>query len=282
MLERARESGTDAEQADARAARTVRDFGEQWRQDAGNEGFYGSLELLRDALGPLLDVAELRGARVADVGSGTGRIVRMLLSAGAAHVTAVEPSEGVLLLRRNTAEFGERVRVLHATGDRLPATQDLDFVTLIGVLPFLPEPEPLLRAACAALRPGGRLIAWLYAAEQSALVRGGVGALRRVTTRLPDPALRALCALLDRALDPYIFACRFLPLPLRDYLLGVYARVSRSKRRLTLFDQLNPSYVRYYGRQELTQLLLRCGFRDVRLHDRRGYSWTAVATRPAP
>lgn len=275
MLQRADES--QGEQAP-----TLHDFGEQWQHHGANDGFYASLELLRDALGPLLDPSELRGARIADVGAGTGRIVRMLFAAGAEHVLALEPSSGVEALRRNTAEFGARVEVVEATGDRLPAGLGLDFVTAIGVLPFVPDPVPLLHAAHAALRPGGRLVVWLYAAEQNRLTRGAVAALRALTTRLPHRALVALCALLDRLLDPYIFLCRFLPLPLRDYLLNVFARVSRTHRRLTLYDQLNPRYVRYYRRDELTLLLTRCGFRDVRLHDRRGYSWTAVATRPAP
>lgn len=265
-----------------RAARTLRDFGEQWLHDGANEGFYGSLDLLRDMLGPVVPLSALRGARVADIGSGTGRIVRMLLDAGAAHVTALEPSRGVEVLRRNAAEFGERVRVLHAAGDALAPDQGLDFVTLIGVLPFTPEPDPLLRAAHAALRPGGRIVVWLYAAEQNALVRGAVAALRHVTTRLPHTALVALCALLDRALDLYILACRHLDLPLRDYLLRIYAQLTREKRRLTLYDQLNPSYVRYFTRQEVVAMLSRCGFADVRTYDRHGYSWTAVATRRDP
>jgi SAM-dependent methyltransferase len=265
---------------DDRAARTLRDFGEQWALDGGNDGFYGSLELLRDALGPLLDLSELRGARVADVGSGSGRIVRMLLAAGAAHVVALEPSAGVESLRRNTAEYGPRVEVLHAPGEALPAGLGLDFVTAIGVLPFVPDPEPLLRAARAALRPGGRIVLWLYAAEGSRLMRGAVALLRRFTTRLPQPALVRLCAVLDRCLDPYIFLCRYAPLPLREYLLRVYSRLDREKRRLTLYDQLNPSYVRYCRRDELEALLARCGFERIRLHDRHGYSWTALAQRP--
>jgi SAM-dependent methyltransferase len=263
-------------------APTLRDFGEQWLHHGGNDGFYGSLELLRDALGPLLDLSELRDARVADVGSGTGRIVRMLMAAGAAHVLALEPSRGVEILRRNTEEFGARVQVLEATGEALPPDLELDFVTAIGVLPFVPDPEPLLRAAHAALRPGGRVVLWLYAAEQSGVTRTLVAALRRVTTRLPHRALAALCAVLDRLLDPYIFLCRFLPLPLGDYLRNVFARVTREQRRLTVYDQLNPRYVRYYRRSELVELLIRCGYADVRLHDRRGYSWSAIATRPEP
>jgi SAM-dependent methyltransferase len=266
---------------DERAARTLRDFGEQWALDGENDGFYGSLELLHDALGPLVALSELRGARVADVGSGTGRIVRMLLDAGAAHVTALEPSQGVSLLRRNTAEFGERVRVLHASGEALPPGLELDFVTAIGVLPFVPDPEPLLRAARAALRPGGRLVLWLYAAEGNRLARCAVALLRSFTTRLPQRALQAFCRILDRCLDLYIFLCRRLALPLREYMLTIFARLTREKRRLTLYDQLNPSYVRYYRREELEALLARCGFESIRLYDRHGYSWSAVGSRPA-
>ena len=258
----------------------MRDFGDQWLSHGDNDGFYGSLELLRDVLGPLVALSEIEGARVADIGSGTGRVVRMLVAAGAAQVTALEPSRGVELLRRNTAEYGDRVRVLACSGEELPDDLELDLVTAIGVLPFLPNPEPLLRAACAALRPGGRLVVWLYAAEGASLVRGGVAALRSFTTRLPHAGLRALCAALDRGLDLYLFGCRYLALPMRDYMLQVFARLSRDKRRLTLYDQLNPSYVRYYTREELAGLLARCGFEEIRLHHRHGYSWSAVATRP--
>lgn len=265
---------------DGLGARTIRDFGEQWSFDGANDGFYGSLELLADALGPLLDPAEFAGARVGDVGSGAGRIVRMLLAAGASHVVAVEPSQGVEVLRRNVAGFGGRVEVIHGPGESLPAGRDLDFVTAIGVLPFVPRPEPLLRAARAALRPGGRLVVWVYSAEGNRLYRAFLGALRRVTPHLPHAVLVGLSSALNVALDVYIAACRWLPLPLRDYVRRVLARVSREKRRLTIYDQLNPSYVRFHRRDELVTLLEDCGFADVRVHDRHGYSLTAVATRP--
>lgn len=278
-----RTAGSDvsaAAGADPLGARTIRDFGEQWAFHGSNDGFYGSLELLADALGPLLDPAAFAGTRVADVGSGAGRIVRMLLAAGAAHVVAVEPSEGVAVLRRNVAEFGERVEVLHTPGERLPAGRDLDFVTVIGVIPFVPEPEPLLRAAHAALRPGGRVVVWAYGADGNRLYRALLAALRSVTPHLPHAVLLGLATALNALLDIYIVACRWLPLPLRDYMRRVLARVSREKRRLTIYDQLNPSYVRFHRRDELVGLLERCGFADVRVHDRHGYSLTAIATRP--
>ena len=110
-----------------RTDRTIRDFGEQWSHYGENEGFYGSLDLLQDMFGPLLATNELRGARVADIGSGTGRIVRMLAAAGAEHVVAVEPSVGVEVLRENVRDLGDRVEVLHATGEDSPGGSRLRF-----------------------------------------------------------------------------------------------------------------------------------------------------------
>ena len=75
----------------AEKGRTIRDFGEQWSHYGGNDGFYGSVELLQDMLGPLVPLGELEGARVADIGSGTGRIVRMLVDAGASSITVLIP-----------------------------------------------------------------------------------------------------------------------------------------------------------------------------------------------
>jgi SAM-dependent methyltransferase len=263
----------------AQDARTIRDFGDQWRHHGNNEGFYGSLELLADALEPLLDLGELRGRRVADIGSGTGRIVHMLLEAGAERVIAVEPSGGVELLRESTRDAGARVEVIHATGDLLPAGLDLDFVLSIGVVPFVPDPMPLLRAARAALRPGGRIVLWVYAAEAPRTYLVPLNVLRVVTTRLPHALLSGLCSVLNVALGLYIAACRILPLPLHEYMRSILSRLAWDKRKLTIYDQLNPSYVKFYRRSELEKLLEDGGFRDVRIRDRHGYSWTAVAAR---
>ncbi|OGV68798.1 MAG: hypothetical protein A3K19_02505 [Lentisphaerae bacterium RIFOXYB12_FULL_65_16] len=72
--------------------RTIEDFGEQWSCYRDNPGFYGDPSFLQEKFGPLIRLSDVKGRRVADIGSGTGRIVAMLLAAGAAHVIAVEPS----------------------------------------------------------------------------------------------------------------------------------------------------------------------------------------------
>ena len=80
---------------------TIKDFGSQWLRYRDNEGYYGSLELFEDILSPFLKPDEIKGCKVAEIGSGTGRIVNMLLAAGAKHVIAVEPSDAFEVLCRN-------------------------------------------------------------------------------------------------------------------------------------------------------------------------------------
>ncbi len=261
--------------------KTIADFGEQWVHYSDNAGFYGSLELFKDAFGPLLSPEDIAGRRVADIGSGTGRIVHMLVMAGAAHVTAIEPSESFSVLEANTRALGERVHCVRTTGDAMPEG-DFDLVVSYGVLHHIPDPQPVVAAAWRALRPGGRLAVWLYGHEGNELYLALPEPLRAVTTRLPHAALATLSALLTVPLSAYAAACAVLPLPLRDYMLSVIRRLSWKKRSLNVYDQLNPAYARYYRRDEAVALLADAGFVDVRIHHRHGYSWTVTGVRPQP
>ena len=260
--------------------RTIQDFGEQWTAFRDNPAYYGSTDLLADLCGPLLPLDDVKGARAADIGSGTGRIVNMLLDAGAAHVHAVEPSAAMAVLKENTADRRDRVTCVNGPGETLPPDLGLDLVVSMGVLHHIPEPGPVVRAAYRALRPGGRMLVWLYGREGNETYLRFAEPLRRVTTRLPHGALVSVSHALSLALDVYIAACRVLPLPMRAYMREVLAKFPRRIRTLTIYDQLNPAYAKYYTRDEAEALLRDQGFTDVRLHHRHGYSWTVIGRRP--
>lgn len=262
-------------------AKTISDFGEQWVNYRDNPGYYGSVNLLADIFGPLLSMEELKGARVADIGSGTGRIVNMLLDGGANHVVAVEPSAAYSVLRENTASRQDSITYINNRGESLPPDADLDLVVSMGVIHHIPDPDPVLAAAFQALKPGGRILLWLYGFEGNENYLRLIEPLRSITKRLPHRILQGICALMNLILDAYIFLCRFLPLPMRQYMRNVLARLPRSVRGLTIYDQLNPAYAKYYRREEAEALLQRAGFEDVRVYHRHGYSWTVSGRKPA-
>jgi SAM-dependent methyltransferase len=261
---------------------TIADFSEQWTTFTDNTGYYGSTELLADIFGPLLSLSALRGWRVGDIGSGTGRIVNMLLDAGADHVVAVEPSDAFDVLRQNTAARASQVSLIRGTGEAIPAGANLDLVVSIGVVLCITNPAPVIAAARAALRPGGRLLVWVYGREGNRIYLTFCQPLRALTTRLPHRALNGLCSALNVLADVYIGLCAVIPLPLHRYVRNVFGRLSREKRHLVIYDQLNPSYAKYYTEEEARRLLEDGGFRDVRLHHRHGYSWTVIGEKPGP
>lgn len=258
---------------------TIADFGDQWTRFTDNEGFYGSATLFEDICGPLLSPESVRGLRTAEIGSGTGRIVRMMLACGAAHVIAVEPSAAYDVLQRNVAEYGDRVECVHATGEQIPKGRGLDLVLSIGVLHHIPEPAPVVRAAYEALKPGGRILIWLYGREGNALYLALTLPLRAITTRLSHRAVLGLSRAFTAALIPYVWLCRRIPLPLAGYFANVFGHMDRDKQVLIVYDQLRPAYAKYYSRAEAIDLLTAAGFEDVRAHHRHGYSWTVMGTR---
>ena len=262
------------------AERTIADFGEQWTRFTTNDGFYGSLDLLRDICEPLVPIAAFQGRVVAEIGSGTGRIVQMMLAAGAARVVALEPSVAFEVLERNMAPFGDRVELHRETGDRLPANLDLDLVVSIGVIHHIPDPAPVLRAAFRALRPGGRILVWLYGHEGNSAYLSLVLPLRRLTTRLPPGVTLALARVLSAMFTMYIGVSRVVPLPLRGYIQNVIGNFTPARRTEVIYDQLKPAYAKYYTREEAIDVIRSAGFVDIGIHHRHGYSWTVTGVRP--
>ncbi len=261
--------------------KSILDFGEQWSRFTRNEGYYGSVALLRDIIEPLMAVGDIRGARVADVGSGTGRIVQMLLAAEAESVVAVEPSGAFKVLRENVADFGPRVTCVQGRGEELPGEAAYDLVFSIGVLHHIPDPKPVLRRAYDALRPGGRVLIWLYGLEGNRLYLALVRPIRAVTKRMPHSLLIVTTRLMDFPLRGYLAICNRLPiLPLASYMREHLDRLDDYARRLTIYDQLNPAWAKYYAQEEAEGLLVDAGFVDVRSHNRHGYSWTVIGIKP--
>ena len=258
---------------------TIEDFGEQWTRFAALSENICSKEQLVDHCAPVFDVETLKGASVLDIGSGSGCVVKMLMDSGVSHVTAVEPSQAMAACKANTKAFADRIEYVQAPGDQAPLG-DFDAAISLGVLHHIQRPGSVVRRVRTALKPGGTFIVWIYGHEGNELYLALMGPLRKITQRLPDVVLQPLCYLLAAILSFYCLMCRFFPLPMAAYMRGVIARQKFRERVLTVFDQLNPAYAKYYRRDEAIALLASNGFGDVKCYHRHGHSWTVTGRRP--
>ena len=191
----------------------------------------------------------------------------------------LEPSDAFEVLCHNIHQ-PEKVTCLKITGDQLPAYGNLDYVFSIGVLHHIPDPTPVVEAAFKALRPGGHFLVWLYGKEGNGLYLALIRPLRVLTKRLPHFMLSFLVEIMYWPLVLYIKFCHLFPLPLRGYMLSVLEKMSPEKRRLIIYDQLNPSYAKYYTQFEAEKLLSDGGFVNIQTYHRHGYSWTVIGTKP--
>lgn len=259
--------------------KTIQDFGDQWTFFKKNDGFYGSQTIFQDYFGSLLNLADLKGSRVADIGSGTGRIVQMLLDSGVEHVFAVEPSKAFSVLKQNLKNSRERVTFLNISGDQLPPNLHLDWVFSLGVIHHIPEPFPVIQAAFNSLKSGGKCAIWVYGYENNKTYVFINTFLRHITSVLPHWLLFPLSLCLALVAWFYAIMGKTFPMPMGSYLSNVFLKLSLSKKLLVIYDQLNPNFSKYYRQEELEDLFRKGGFMNLRAFHRHGYSWTMVGEK---
>jgi hypothetical protein len=103
---------------------------------------------------------------------------------------------------------------------------------------------------------------------------------RPIIRLLPDQALDVLSGVLSGTAAMYYQVMKKLgSFPLKHYLENVFIPCGKTQRKYITFDQLNPSYAKYYKESEVTKLLTDSGFHEVNTYHRHGYSWTAIGTK---
>ena len=267
---------------------TASAFGWQWQHFAE---FHPEFEeQFLDWLDPI-DRAFFAGKRVLDAGCGTGRHAYLAARFGAREVVALDLSGAVEAARVNLRELDD-VHVVQGDLLRLPLRTaarggGFDLIYSIGVLHHLPDPHAGFRALLPYLRPGGTIAVWLYGHENNGFVQHAVEPLRRVTTKLPRSALRAVAwplavgfhGLAKGVYRPLEDTRVGKSLPLDEYMSSV-ADFSFRQNYGIVFDQLSAPTAAYIKGEELEGWFAESGLEDVSISHRHGNSWRGSGRAP--
>lgn len=223
---------------------------------------------------------DFRGKTVLDGGCGGGHHLRFV-APFAAEVVGVDLSCAALAAER----CRDLANVSTVEGD--VATVDLgrqfDVVYSIGVLHHTDDPARSFANLARHVKPGGRMIAWVYSHEGNFWNRALVEPAKRVYGRWPRSLLLALAHLLTALLYVPVHSLYRLPLrglPYWEYFAN-FRRLSYRRNLLNVFDKLNAPQTRFLRRSELEAWFAE-GFTDVHVSPYVGVSWRGSGTRVAP
>lgn len=136
---------------------------------------------------------DFAGRVVLEGGCGKGRHSALVGQWGAKDVIATDLGPSVDVAFRNTRHLAN-VHVVQADLLALPVAEEaVDVAFSVGVLHHVTEPETAFRELVRRVRPGGRVIAWVYGRENNGWIIYGVNPVREVvTSRLPFRVVSAL------------------------------------------------------------------------------------------
>lgn len=216
-----------------------------------------------------------QGATFLDVGCGMGRNSHWALECGATSGRAIDVDNRSLDGARRNLD-ARPVRVDHESAYDIAEEGVYDIAFSIGVIHHLEKPELALERMARAVKPGGRVMIWVYGYENNEWIVRWFNPLRHALfARLPLPIVYLL-SWFPSALLWSLLHLGWGRLEYHDLL----RRLSFRHLRAIVFDQMIPRIAQYWRRQEVESLMAGAGLDNIHLEWVNEMSWSAVGTRP--
>ena len=215
------------------------------------------------------------GLRFLDAGCGMGRNAYWPMKHGARSGVAADLDARSLARARHNLSAFPAVEVIEASIYELPFRDEFDVAFSIGVIHHLEHPDLAIAQLIQAVKPGGRVLIWVYGYENLELFVHVLNPLRRMLfSRLPLPLVRLL-ALAPAGLLWALLRAGFQPIA----YLRQLRRFSFAHLHSIVFDQMLPATARYWRREEALALLADPRLERVEIVWVNECSWTVTGVK---
>jgi SAM-dependent methyltransferase len=239
---------------------------------------------------------DLRDAVVLDAGCGMGRYLRIAGESAAQLIVGIDLSGAVIAAGELTAS-DPRIAILQGDLLRPPfAPSTFDHIYSLGVIDHTPDPRAAFLALARLLKPGGRIVVWVYPREHR-FVEWAMNVQRAVSTRLPLQLLEQLCrisapvgGLKRRLMASPVRLVQRAAVALHLLTIGVSMHPDAEVRICDTFDWYAPRYLSRHTVDEVTSWFAAAGLSKVTdlsrdqvfFHAGQGHGVNIAGWRPRP
>lgn len=219
---------------------------------------------------------DFKGKSVLDAGCGMGRNSYWPVQYGASKVVGFDMDDRSLNAARENLKKFDNVAIQYGEIHTYNPGEQFDIVFSIGVIHHLYNPEKALRNLVRYVKPGGRLLIWVYGYEGNEWVVKFVNPLRKALfSKLPLGIMHALTYI--PSIPLYLYIKLF---PQKSAYLNQLKGFSFKHIHSIAFDQLIPEVANYWTKEEATALLSDIDeLHDVVVFSVNGLSWSVSAIK---
>jgi len=223
----------------------------------------------------LISKEEWQGKTFLDVGCGTGRNSFWPLRYGAVQGTAIDVNEGSLSSARENLSSMRNATVQEMSAYNISYQDSFDIVFSIGVIHHLEFPEEALLNMKKAVKPGGKVLIWVYGYENNEWVVKYLNPVRKAIFSKMPIRLTHFLSLFPTAV---IWSLIRLGLGRIEYF-NLIRQFSFWHLRSIVFDQMLPQIAHYWKKQEVENLMVEAGLKEVQIEQVNEMSWCAVGRK---
>ncbi len=247
---------------------------EQWSLFQDDELF-----LFRDWIYPNT-LEDFKNKEVLECGCGGGQHT-FFIAPYARSITAVDLNTIDIAMERNK-KF-DNVRFVEADIATMDLNRKFDIVFSIGVVHHTDNPDRAVENLKRHVKPGGKLILWVYSKEGNLLVRCLVEPIRKIFLKhiISNKKLLTLCKIITALLyipfySIYMLHLRFLPY--YEYSEN-FRKLSFYRNNLNVFDKLNAPQVDFISKDRIERWFDESEFENIHIRFYKGVSWSGSGTK---
>lgn len=246
---------------------------DQWEMFQDEELF-----LFKDWIYPIT-LDDFRDKEVLEAGCGGGQHT-FFIAPYAKRITAVDLNTLSIAKKRNN-QF-DNIDFIEDDIAEMELKKQFDIVFCIGVIHHTDNPEKTVENLKRHVKPGGKLIVWVYSEEGNYIVRTIVEPLRKLFLHTMDRKnLLIISKIITGLMYIPIYSLYKLPLyflPYYDYFVN-FRKMSFGRNTLNVFDKLNAPQVEFISYGRIKNWFPDQEFSTINLSAYKGVSWRGSGTK---